>query len=162
MTGAGSCAAVSREPDSIRSGVRCTSWLVKAFVDRLRDASRYRDAVVVLFSDHLAMRNSEYATLQQVGDGRRLFFLALLPGGQPGKISAPGTHFDVAPTLLDMVGITGYGEFPFGHSLLHGAEGFVFRQKLSPADFVGFNLRSLKFRRQTLSGPSADPAIPVP
>ena len=128
--------------------IRCADRLLAAFVRDVRAA--YPHAVVALFSDHLSrvsprqvgslkradparksrQRLQAMDTLHVVGfaggdgdhGGRRLRFNIwdrLLPSA---TIDVPGTHFDIMPTVFDVMGLDGWAEHEFGTSLLRSAK----------------------------------------
>ena len=96
--------------------VHCADQLLADFIATVRQ--RFPQAVVVLFSDHLARFNSVmHARLQPFAAQRRLRFVAWAPHHPPGIVERPGTHFDVGPTVLDLLGIN-QTEHNLGASLL--------------------------------------------
>jgi hypothetical protein len=62
----------------------------------------------------------------------------------PGRNArrAGATHFDVAPTLLEAVGLPG-ARFPFGQSLLSHAQGLAAERMLTAEDFTPFTIEAL-------------------
>ena len=96
--------------------VRCSDRLVADFIERVR--TRFPDAVVALFSDHLAHRNDFARTLGANAGERRLRFAVWGPGIEPRGVHKAGTHFDVMPTLLDLLGFEQWLRHNFGASLL--------------------------------------------
>ena len=81
----------------------CTNRLAAAFVDRLAAAGNLEDTIVVLQSDHLAMRNHVYETLKTLD--RRNSFIMLGPGISPRLQSgARASLVDIYPTILEALG----------------------------------------------------------
>jgi hypothetical protein len=76
------------------------------------------NTVIVLFSDHLAMRNQVWDELQDNKDARRLTFM-LWDGGTPMVSDIETSHFDIAPTLLESVGLPGTLKLGLGQSLFY-------------------------------------------
>ena len=103
-----------RQP--MHAAVRCADQLVAGFLEGL--VEQRSDMVVALMSDHLAMRNRIFPDPPRRGDGRRLRFVIWSHGFEPREIDRPGTHFDIAPTLLDAMGFSDYARFHAGASLL--------------------------------------------
>ena len=111
-----SCGKPEAEDDALFA-VRCTDRLIANFIDTVR--KDYADAFVALFSDHLIPFDNVLAQpLRAFQSDRRLRFVLWAPGIVPGTVEKPGTHFDVAPTLLDQLGFQGWTEHNLGASLL--------------------------------------------
>ena len=113
-----SCGAPEQDT-SRASSVRCADRLIADFIATIRQ--RFPDAVIVLFSDHLARFNSVmHPRLHPFAAQRRLRFVAWAPHHPPGTVERRGTHFDVGLTVLDLLGIAGQAELNLGTSLLRG------------------------------------------
>ena len=111
-----SCGTPGQDP-SKEFAVRCADRLIADFIATVRQ--HFPDAVVVLFSDHLARFNSVmHARLHPFAAERRLRFVAWAPHHAPRTVARRGTHFDVGPTVLDLLGIAGQTERNLGASLL--------------------------------------------
>jgi hypothetical protein len=80
---------------------------------RLESYGLLSHTTLVVVSDHLMMTRFHDAP------DRRLTFFVVGPH-PPAQIDAPGTHFDVAPTVLDSLGITTDAYFPLGSVLRIG------------------------------------------
>ena len=106
-----------RAPRDRRAGFaqRCADRLIAELIERVQGASP--ETVVVIMSDHLAFPNE---TIARVGDqeARRLRFAIWGPDVEPGEIARRGTHYDVAPTVLDAMGLDAYRRHHLGASLL--------------------------------------------
>jgi arylsulfatase A-like enzyme len=57
-------------------------------------------------------------------------------------VPGPFTHFDVAPTLLEAVGLPG-ARFAFGQSLLAHPQGLAVARSLTEEDFAPFTIEAL-------------------
>lgn len=99
----------------ILNAVHCADKLVYDLVKYIRSGEGYENTIVVISSDHLAMRNTAWEQLQK-GDRRNLLMF-LGHDVEPKQIKEPGALIDVAPTLLGVLGadIVGLG---FGRNLL--------------------------------------------
>ncbi|HVO13280.1 MAG TPA: sulfatase-like hydrolase/transferase [Vicinamibacteria bacterium] len=119
-----SCGAVARQDDRYMDVVRCADLVLDRFLSQMRSSARWRETVLVLLSDHLAMDDATLIGRLRHGERRLLFDVF---GGSivPGVNHAEGTHFDVAPTLLELAGFAAPLEFPLGHSLLSHDQGYV-------------------------------------
>lgn len=105
--------ANGKEP--MLNAIHCADKMIADFVEYIQASDVYDNTVIVISSDHLAMRNTVYKDLQQ---GSRRNLLMMLGGGiEPKEINKPGALIDVAPTLLSVLGanIEGFG---FGRNLL--------------------------------------------
>ena len=88
------------------NAVACADRLVADFVEKIRQSSWGRKTVVVLLSDHLAMKNRATYLLKK--KPRRDFFLILDPTqNRREAINRPGTSLDVGTTLLHILGFQG-------------------------------------------------------
>jgi hypothetical protein len=67
------------------------------------------------------MRNKASPLLDSSQMPQRLTFFVNTPDGQVGRNKNPGVHYDIAPTILDLIGYTLQGQMGFGRSLTQGA-----------------------------------------
>ena len=65
--------------NSILHAVHCTDYLVGDFIDKLKQRPAFEETVIILVSDHLAMRNNAFS-LFEGGYDRRLYFNVLNSG----------------------------------------------------------------------------------
>jgi phosphoglycerol transferase len=121
-----SCPRYSHSSDTMLNAIHCTDYLVDKFVSDLKQQGILDDTVLVVFSDHLAMRNTQWDILQANSKKRKLSFFVMAQE-QARFFNQPATHFDVAPTVLDYLGIPGYSVLNAGVSLRHGATGAWFQ-----------------------------------
>ncbi len=112
-----SCRPLAGVDDPISHAIRCSDQLISNFIREAQALVDPERTVIVLFSDHLAMRNTLFDKLKAFGAARRLLFL-LFGAGLGGVIEAEGNHFDVAPTLLAAAGIDGIETLNLGVNLL--------------------------------------------
>lgn len=100
--------------------VRCADGLIAEFVKDIRKA--HPDVVVALLTDHLmgsgGIDEEVIGYLAPHAEERRLRFAVWGSDVAPGVIDAPGTHFDIMPTLMDFVGLNSWTEHYLGASLL--------------------------------------------
>jgi phosphoglycerol transferase MdoB-like AlkP superfamily enzyme len=127
-------------PVSMLNAVHCTDQLIGRFVDYIRKSSVAEETVIAIMSDHLLISGEIEATLET--RERSPLFFVLIPAHQPEIRDGAASHFDVAPTLLEAVGLT-HAQFPFGQSLLSNASGLVIERELTEADFLGFKVETL-------------------
>ena len=96
--------------------VRCSDRLLARFIASVRE--RHPATVVALLSDHLAHRNDLSDVLNEHSEARRLRFVVWSPDADPAAIDKAGSHFDVMPTLLDVLGFEHWRRHNLGASLL--------------------------------------------
>lgn len=106
---------VSRQANDTLKGFACSNWLVERFISRLERDGLLANTIVVIQSDHLAMRNEVYADLQS--SVRRNMFMLLGAGGR-GNIEKPAATMDIFPTILTALGFdVPEGRAGLGHDL---------------------------------------------
>jgi phosphoglycerol transferase len=106
--------------NSILNTVHCTDRLLAGFIEALRRSPGARQTVIVVASDHLAMRNSAWEELTQ--QQRRNLFLIIEPTDKKqGRVDRPGTTLDVGPTVLSQLGLELAG-LGFGRNLYSGEQ----------------------------------------
>jgi len=89
--------------------VSCSAERIAGFVEFARERGYLEDTVVVIVGDHLAVPNSLWDQLQQAGESRRIYNLVLAAGG-PTPNTGELLHYDMFPTLLDLVGLDVAGD----------------------------------------------------
>ena len=135
-----SCSPHPATENPMLNAVYCTDQLLAELIEHIRNSPAGRDTVIVLLSDHLAMRNTATKLLES--GPRRLLFLILNSAYSSREIKKPGTHFDVAPTILDVMGYQRQ-VMGFGQSLLANQEGRVFELELTLEDILSFDIATL-------------------
>ena len=135
--------------------VRCADRLLSEFVADVR--ADHPDAVVVLHSDHLLPTGLSGAPGSGVGalprfhddpglvgmfargrdhGVRRLRFAIWDARRAPRRIQRPGTHFDIMPTVLDVLGFESWIEHGFGGSLLRAESPWLAHPEPDRLQFV--------------------------
>ena len=76
--------------------------MAASFIENIINDDSFKDTVLVVLSDHMALKNTATSILDK-GERRNLFFIFSdnLPSD---KISKPGSMFDVAPTVMSLIG----------------------------------------------------------
>jgi len=100
----------------LRMAYHNTDAALARFIQRLKESKAWKDTVVVVMNDHLARPCALSKDLKPVTDRKMLLFA--LNAGEPRAISVKGMTFDVAPTVLDMLGVKHNNVFPVGDDLL--------------------------------------------
>lgn len=95
-------ASVMQYNNPMLQAFRCTHELTAELIARLEADGFLKNTIVILQSDHLAMRNSIYSDLK--ARERRNLFIAYGPGIEPQTIERDLSMMDIYPTLLDMLG----------------------------------------------------------
>lgn len=96
------CPVYAGSDNRMLQAVHCTDALVGRFIDDLRRSPGWRQTVVVIMSDHLMMRN-DAEPLYPKGYHRQPAFVVLNAGH--GVRPVRMFHMDVAPTVLDLLGV---------------------------------------------------------
>lgn len=90
--------------NSILNCVKCSDRLLSRFIDKIRHSKYAKNTLIVITSDHLAMRNDAYSTLLK--GNRKDLFLIFDPKEKKFKqINRPGSMLDVGSTVLYKLGI---------------------------------------------------------
>jgi hypothetical protein len=125
-----SCPKYTYADDTMLDALHCTDYLVGKFVESLKRDSILDDTVLVIFSDHLAMRNTQWEVLKKHKEERRLTFI-VVSGEEKKEFNKAATHFDITPTTLDYLGIPGYEYLMGGRSLKSDLGGAWFSDELA-------------------------------
>ena len=112
-----SCEPLADVDDSMLQAIHCSDQLISGFIERVRAMTDPEETLIVVFSDHLAMRNTLWETLQEHKDRRRLTWF-VLDGAAPVIDDQPAVHFDMAPTVLELAGLDNLPKIGLGRSLL--------------------------------------------
>jgi len=96
------CPKYTPSTNSMLQAVHCTDYLVGKFIAALKKEPGWKNTVVVIMSDHLMMRNDAEPLYPK--DYHRQPALLVLNAGQ-GVRPVRMYHMDVAPTLLDLLGV---------------------------------------------------------
>ena len=103
----------------ILNAVACSDYLISKFINKIIKSPYADKTIVVLVSDHLAMKNTAYDLLKT--RGRRNLFIIIDPSkNSPMEINTVGSALDIGATLLPFLGYT--GDIGLGRNLLNGEE----------------------------------------
>jgi hypothetical protein len=91
--------------------VHCTDQLLGRFIEQLSNEPGAKDTLVVVMSDHVAMRNA--ASGLYPPDDQRQPLLFVLNAGQ-GERPVRMYHMDIAPTVLGLLGVRSNVRFMAG------------------------------------------------
>ena len=111
-----SCNKLKGNSDSMSNAVYCSDQLISQFITDSMDMVDMNDTIIVLFSDHLSLRNTLWDTLKAHKEKRRLTFMIFdhTSGSESGLA---GTHLDVGPTVLEAAGLTDQLQIGAGRSI---------------------------------------------
>jgi hypothetical protein len=99
--------------NAMLDAVHCGDQVLGRFLDQLSHEPGWKDTMVVVMSDHVAMRN--VASPLYPPDAQRQPLLFVLNAGQ-GDRPARMYHMDIAPTVLDLMGVKSNARFLAGAS----------------------------------------------
>ncbi len=117
------CEPYPHGEDRFLDAVYCTDQLLARWVDSIRTSGLLDDTVVVITADHHVFPSDAMQDL--FGDGvfdRRLPMVVL--GAADAEAAQPvGASYDLAPTVLDLLGIEHDAEFALGRTLTEPTDG---------------------------------------
>lgn len=102
--------------------LHCDDQLLERFLERIEQAGYLDDSVVIVTADHHVFPNPIMKRLfgADAIEDRRLPLLVL--GKQIPPVTAQsGASYDLAPTVLDLLGVESNARFALGRSLLHAS-----------------------------------------
>ena len=111
-----SCSPYAEIDNSILHAVHCTDYLVGNFIEQLKQHPAYEDTVVVMVSDHLALRNNAFSLFPK--DYERHLYFNVLNSDHQASSEVLATPMDLAPTILKMLDITHDASFLVGIDLI--------------------------------------------
>ncbi|MEE2961732.1 MAG: LTA synthase family protein [Myxococcota bacterium] len=133
--------STSEAYDHYRRGIYYTDHAIGYFVSQVRKRDWGKDAWIVIVGDHgmaIFPENSKRSDFGKLEAHFRVPLLILAPDIlKPGVFERTASQVDIAPTLLDMMGIKVPNAF-VGQSILRSPQA-----KASPALLVGANAASL-------------------
>jgi arylsulfatase A-like enzyme len=95
-----SCKKLVDNGDSMSNAIYCSDQMIGNFINEAMKIVDMNDTIIVLFSDHLSLRNTLWSKLKANKQRRRLTFMIF--DNAPATVSnTRATHFDVAPTILE-------------------------------------------------------------
>lgn len=91
--------------NSILNTVKCSDILVSKFIKKIKASKDANNTLIVLSSDHLAMRNTATSELEKSNERRNLFVVFDSQNSEYKSIEKVGTPFDVGPSVLSFLDI---------------------------------------------------------
>ncbi len=101
--------------NSMLNAVAVSDHLLSQFVNRILNSPYSENTIIVIASDHLAMRNRASSLLAK-GERKNLFMIIDPQDKNPQEIDKRGIAFDLGPTVLNYLGFE--GEIGLGRDLL--------------------------------------------
>ncbi len=128
--------------NEILNTVKCADVLISDFIKKIKNSKYAEDTIIVVTSDHLAMRNTASEELSK-SQNRRNFFVVFDPSKSEYKsVDKAGTPFDVASTVLSFLNIN--TDLGLGRNLIekesiyNSFEDFDTKLNQWRADILGF------------------------
>lgn len=119
-----SCKIYESGENPILNNIHCSDQLISKLVKQIRNSPYSKNTIIIVMSDHLAMRNTASNLLESSQIPRRLTFFINTHDKTNEKNVNSGVHYDIAPTILDFLGYDIKGQIGFGAPLISGA-GFL-------------------------------------
>jgi phosphoglycerol transferase len=89
------------------NAVACSDYLITEFVEKIMESPYGERTIVVVLSDHLALRNTAYNDLTK-RERKNLFMIIEPKVNKPTKVEKLGSALDIAPTILPFLGYEGF------------------------------------------------------
>ncbi|MBU3939678.1 phosphatidylglycerol--membrane-oligosaccharide glycerophosphotransferase [bacterium] len=91
--------------NDILNTVKCSDILISKFIKKIKSSQYSKNTLIVVTSDHLAMRNSAIEQINKSSNRRNLFVVFEPTSKKYEAIDTLGTPLDIASTVLSFVGI---------------------------------------------------------
>lgn len=88
----------------ILNTVKCSDILVSRFIEKIQKSDFSKNTVIVLTSDHLAMKNSAYDILSKEKDRKNLFVVFDSENKEYKSVDKAGKSLDISSTILSFFG----------------------------------------------------------
>ncbi|MDZ7788880.1 MAG: LTA synthase family protein [Xanthomonadales bacterium] len=112
-----SCSPYGQGDERYLDALHCTDQVIGDWIERLQAEQLLEDTVLVIVGDHPVFANPEMDQLfGPAAHDTRLPFIVIGDDLQP-PVHERGAGFDLAPTLLDLLGIHHNAKFAMGRSL---------------------------------------------
>lgn len=117
---------------NILNAVQCSDKLLAEFIGRIQSSDAYKNTIIILQSDHLAMSNDALSILNEDPKSRKNTFVVLGADLEKKKVDRPGLLIDVGATILSFLGNNdGLG---FGRNLLENYHSGMAYAKFNQGD----------------------------
>ena len=102
--------------DTVLTAIMHTDAALGKLIAKMKNTKGWNNTVVFIMNDHYCWNGEYSATLEQ--SKHRNMNMFALNAGAPATIKTEGKTFDVAPTVLDLLGVKHNYTFPVGEDLL--------------------------------------------
>ncbi len=107
--------------DKFLNALHCTDQLLGRWVEKLENEGLLQDSLLVITSDHhIFPTPGMRALFGEAVDDRRLPLIIIGPN-LPDAAVSHGASYDLAPTLLELLGVVHNAQFALGRSLVSNA-----------------------------------------
>jgi hypothetical protein len=112
------CEKYAEDGDQYLNAVHCTDQLVGKWVESLKDEGVFKNTILVITGDHQVFSNTQMKALfgNRVHDTR--LPLIIIGDNLPKPLQMDGAGYDIAPTIIDLLGIKTNAKFALGRSLV--------------------------------------------
>lgn len=91
--------------NEILNCAKCSDMLISEFIKKIKESKFANNTIIVITSDHLAMRNTASSYLEKSKNRRNLFVVIDPSATEHKSIDKIGSAFDITPTVLSFLGI---------------------------------------------------------
>jgi len=112
------CVPYVHSDDRFLQALHCTDQLLGRWIGQLRAQNLLEDTLLVITSDHHVFPSPDMRALFDDAVYDRRLPLIVIGEDVPPPLSAIGAGYDLAPTVLDLLGIEHNASFLLGRSLL--------------------------------------------
>lgn len=129
----------------IPAAIDCTANHIKNLITFLHDRELLQDTVIIIQSDHLAMRNTLVDEIRRFPETSRKNLFTILGSDYSGQYNKAGSAVDIFATILEVLGyrISGSAAY-FGRSLISQEQTFVEKLGLERLSAAFSNNRELQ------------------
>lgn len=115
-----SCSNYGAGENSSLNSVHCSDHLISRFIEQIRNSPYSANTIIIVLSDHLALENQSSDLLADSQMPSRLTFFVNSHDSNNEVNTNSGLTYDIAPTILDLLGFKISGQMGFGAPLTKG------------------------------------------
>ncbi len=125
-----SCKPYPYSKNSMLQAIYCADQLVGKFIEKVSKHPAYKNTIIAILSDHLAMRN--VAEKYYPSNYNRRNLLLILNSNFTGIVNKKATPMDIAPTLLSLMNVKHNAHFLIGKNILSDNYTFTYSNAVEP------------------------------